>query len=82
MDVDGIRTSKPGDVILSASGIIPFTVTGVVDGHVWGHFAESLIPGECCRICGYMRRRDRQNNPCTGPKQITLRKAVSDDRYQ
>jgi len=79
MDVDGIRTSKPGDVILSASGIIPFTVTGVVDGHVWGHFAESLIPGECCRICGVMRRRDHQNKPCKGPQKISLRQKENGD---
>jgi hypothetical protein len=73
MNTEEMRKSKPGDVIFSATGIIPFTVTEVIDGHVWGNFSESFIPGECCRICGYMRRRDKKNKPCDGPKGITLR---------
>ena len=79
MNADEMRTKKTGDVILSSSGKIPFTVTEVIDGHVWGNFLESFIPGECCRICGYMRRRDHQNKPCTGPKEITLRERGSDE---
>lgn len=76
MNVDKMRASKPGDVLLSDSGVIPFTVTEVVDGHVWGNFEESFIPGECCRVCGVVRRADRQNKPCKGPCKITLRERV------
>lgn len=74
------RQSKPGDTILSSIADIPFVVTEVVDGHVWGNFSESFIPGECCRICCMMRRRDRQNRPCRGSQKISLReKEVRDE---
>lgn len=65
------RKSKPGDILKSPAGVV-FVVTEVVDGHVWGN-VTSLIPGECCRICGLMRRRDKQNKPCKGPVEVTLR---------
>lgn len=76
MDIEKLRNSSPGDVLLSDAGTIPFTVTEVVDGHVWGNFRESFIPGECCRICCMMRRRDKLNKPCNGPQKITMRKEV------
>ena len=71
-DWDVMRRAKPGELI--KRGSIVFEVTEVIDGHVWGNFDKSFIPGECCLICGYMRRRDRQNKPCGGTKQITLRR--------
>jgi hypothetical protein len=66
-----MRRAKPGEFIKRGSTL--FEVTEIVDGHVWGNVLSSSIPGECCRICGMMRRRDNQNNPCKGPAQITLR---------
>ncbi len=78
MDIEKYRQAKPGDVILSDAGLIPFTVTEVVDGHVWGNFTESLVPGECCRVCCVMRRRDRMNKPCKGPHKISLRSKDDD----
>lgn len=79
MNLEEMRSKKTGDVILSLKGLIPFTVTEVVDGHVWGNFFDSFIPGECCRICGYMRRRDKGNAPCKGSARITLRGEVKYD---
>ena len=73
MDANEMRQAKPGDMLLSRTGIIPFIVTEVIEGHVWGNFTESFVNGECCRICGMMRRRDRKNNPCKGSPGITLR---------
>lgn len=69
-DVKAMRLAKPGELI--KRGATVFEVTEVVDGHVWGH-VHSLIKGECCRVCGMMRRRDKQNKPCKGPVEITLR---------
>lgn len=71
VDVEAMRTAKPGELI--KRGATVFEVTEVVDGHVWGNVLSSEIPGECCRICGYMRRRDKSNTPCKGPHPITLR---------
>lgn len=71
MSIDAMRNSMPGDVLKSPAGVV-FVVTEVVDGHVWGNVV-SIIQGECCRICGMMRRRDKQNGPCKGPAEITLR---------
>ena len=69
--IDAWRKSKAGDILKTANGVV-FVVTEVDGGHVWGN-VTSLIPGECCRICGVMRRRDRQNKPCKGPVEVTLR---------
>lgn len=66
------RKSKPGDILKSPAGVV-FVVTEVVDGHVWCNVTSSLISGECCRICGMMRRRDKMNKPCRGPVEIILR---------
>lgn len=74
---DEMRASKPGDMILASLGRIPFTVTEIAGGHVWGNFLESFIVGECCRICGIMRRRDKKNSPCLGAARITLRGEVT-----
>lgn len=60
------RSSKPGDVLPGN-----FTVTEVVDGHVWGN-NSSLIPGEHCRICLMMRRADKANRPCKGPQKLRM----------
>ena len=64
------RQAKPGDVI--KHGAVVFEVSEVADGHVWGRVL-GLLPGECCRICGMMRRKDRANGPCCGASEITLR---------
>lgn len=69
--IDSWGAAKAGDVLKSRTGV-EFVVTEVVDGHVWGN-VKSLILGECCRVCGLMRRRDKQNKPCKGPVQITMR---------
>ena len=79
MNVEKWLQLKPGDMILSNAGCIPFIVTEIVDGHVWGNFDESFVPGECCRICGVMRRRDHQNKPCKGPQKISLRQKENGD---
>lgn len=71
MDADLMRRAKPGEII--KRGATVFVVTEVDNGHVWGHVNSSTIPGECCRICGMMRRRDRKNGPCRGAVQIGLR---------
>lgn len=73
MNASEMRQSKPGDLILAATGHIPFTVTEVNNEHVWGIFYESFIAGECCRICGIMRRRDRLDSTCKGPFKLSLR---------
>lgn len=70
---DEMRAKKQEDRIFSSQGRIPFAVTEVTDGHVWGNFLECLIVGECCRICGMMRRLDKGNAPCLGSVRITLR---------
>lgn len=69
--VETWKAAKPGETLASRGGV-EFVVTEVVDGHVWGN-VKSLIPGECCRVCGLMRRRDKQNKPCRGPVEITMR---------
>jgi len=61
------RTAKPGDVI--TRGMTSFRVNEVVDGHVWGTVIDRT-PGECCRICGAMRRSDKQNKPCKGSPEV------------
>lgn len=66
-DVDAMRIAKPGELI--KRGSVLFEVTEVVDGHVWGNVLNSF-PGECCRICGMMRRRDKQNKPCKGKPEL------------
>lgn len=71
MDAEVMRRAKPGEFI--KRGSVLFEVTEVVDGHVWGNVLSSSIPGECCRVCGMMRRRDKQNKPCKGPVAVTLR---------
>ena len=45
---DEMRAKKQEDRIFSSQGRIPFAVTEVTDGHVWGNFLECLIVGECC----------------------------------
>lgn len=75
-DWEAMRKAKPGEII--KRGATVFVVTEVVDGHVWGN-VTSLIPGECCRVCGIMRRRDKLNKPCKGPVEITLRKEPTHD---
>lgn len=42
------------------------------DGHEWGFYG--LDNFQCCRICGFIRRRDDANKPCGGLVKITLRK--------
>lgn len=69
MDVDLMRKAKPGEII--KRGATVFIVTEVVDGHVWGNMT-SLIPGECCRVCGMMRRADKMNKPCKGASELRL----------
>ena len=69
-DYDLMRLAKPGEII--KRGATVFIVSEVVDGHVWGH-VNGGIPGECCRVCGMMRRRDKSNSPCRGPTKISLR---------
>lgn len=68
---DEMRAASPGDVI--GEGRITFVVREVVDGHVWGNLTSSMIIGECCRVCGMMRRADKKNKPCKGPAKIELR---------
>lgn len=41
--------------------------------HDW--FVPSFIGYECCRICGIVRRADRQNKPCRGPVPVGPRDA-------
>lgn len=62
---------KPGDKIEGRE--YTFVVSECVDGHVWGNIVTSLIPGECCWVCGLVRRRDRQNKPCKGRPRLELR---------
>lgn len=70
VSVEAMRLARPGDTI--TRGAVVFVVTEVVDGHVWGRVSGGL-PGECCRICGAMRRADKQNRACPGPVVITTR---------
>ena len=67
-----LRKAKPGEII--KRGATLFVVNEVVDGHVWGCLT-SLVEGECCRVCGLMRRRDKQNRPCKGSPELSLRGA-------
>lgn len=67
-DIDAMRRAKPGEIIKRGSTV--FIVSEVVDGHVWGN--TSFIPGECCRICGMMRRKDHGNKPCRGAPTLRL----------
>lgn len=56
-----------------------FTVTEEVDGHCWGILKDSCLTlgkSESCLYCMMMRRRDKQNKPCGGPRPITLRGAT------
>jgi hypothetical protein len=60
---EDLRTAKHGDII--TQGMTRFRVNEVADGHVWGTVIDRT-PGECCRICGAMRRADKQHKACKG----------------
>lgn len=37
--------------------------------HVWWIFAGMT----CCRVCGIVQRRDKENRPCKGPVKVRPR---------
>lgn len=67
-DIDVMRRAKPGEII--KRGATVFVVSEIVDGHVWGH--SNGIQWECCRVCGIIRRADKQNKPCKGAPNLRL----------
>lgn len=65
------RTAATGGVISRHE--TTFTVTEVIDGHVWCNDDSGMIQWEHCTICGMIRRRDKMNKPCRGQAKLTLR---------
>ena len=70
-DADLMRKANPGEII--KLGATVFVVSEVVDGHVWGvSTRHPELKNEFCRVCGIMRRGNRNNGPCKGPVTIRL----------